>query len=37
MKPNDDIIIPLHMEEAMWYILIPTFVVLWMWIAIWFM
>jgi len=35
MKHNDDVIIPYQMEEAMWYILIPIFVVLWMWMFIW--
>ncbi len=33
-KINDDVIIPLEMEEAMWYIMIPTFLVIWMWMII---
>ena len=36
MKPNDDVIIPLQMEEAMWYILLPIFLVLWMWMVIYY-
>ena len=26
---------PPHMEEAMWYILLPIFMVIWMWMIIW--
>jgi len=34
-KMNDDVILRYgEMEEAMWYIMIPTFLVLWMWMII---
>jgi len=35
MSAKEIITGPPHMEEAMWYILIGVFVIIWMWMFIW--